>query len=136
MLQRLSSSLAQSLRLSSRQFAAYQQGAAFHLSASLDGMRRQEAGGGSDSEDSDNEQENPNQQQQVETEEMNDDLLPRFDISYARNPGESTAAAAAACPALLLPTSCCGCRRLLFMAVACLPTCDYAAAYSGKVQLA
>lgn len=86
LLQRLSSSLAQSLRLSSRHFAAQQQAAAFHLSASLDARRRQDDGG-SDSEDSDNEEGNPKPQQQVDIEEVSDDLLPRFDASYARNPG-------------------------------------------------
>lgn len=88
LLQRLSSSLAQSLRLSSRHFAAQQQAAAFHLSASLDARRRQDDGG-SDSEDSDNEEGNPKPQQQVDIEEVSDDLLPRFDASYARNPDGS-----------------------------------------------
>lgn len=94
MLQRLSGSLAQSLRLSSRHFAAYQQHAAFHLSASLDARRQQQDGSGSDSDDSDDEQENPKPQQHVESEGVSDDLLPRFDASYARNPGD-----------------CCRCRR-------------------------
>ncbi|KAL4439396.1 hypothetical protein ABPG77_008725 [Micractinium sp. CCAP 211/92] len=88
-LQRLSGSLAQSLRLSSRHFAAYQQHAAFHLSASLDARRQQQDGSGSDSDDSDDEQENPKPQQHVESEGVSDDLLPRFDASYARNPDGS-----------------------------------------------
>ncbi|KAL4427598.1 hypothetical protein ABPG75_001687 [Micractinium tetrahymenae] len=91
-LQRLSSGLALSLRLSSRQFAAYQQGAAFHVSASLDARRRQQEDDGSDSEDSDNEQENPKPLQHVESKESSNEL-PLFDASYARNKDGSMPAA-------------------------------------------
>lgn len=87
LLQRLSGSLAQSLRLAGRQFAQ-QQGASFHLSATLEARKRKAA---NDEADSDEDASPPNpavEEDFMETRDVSQ-LLGRFDTSFVRNPDGS-----------------------------------------------
>ncbi|EFN53015.1 hypothetical protein CHLNCDRAFT_137501 [Chlorella variabilis] len=89
-LQRLSGCLAQTLRLSSRQSAALQQGAALHLSATLEARRR--AGPASSDSDSDEEVLSPEEQLYEEV-EMN--AAAGWEIQTAVSPALAAALEAA-----------------------------------------
>lgn len=110
LLHRLHTGLAASLRLSGRQFAAVQQTAAFHLSATLDARRKGSDSDGSSSSDSEDEEPHSWVNPKLETPQQaardeEHEFLPLFDPSVLRSAGAPAAAAACCPPPLLLVAS-------------------------------